>query len=228
MSEYNEGDIRYSCTTNLNCTLSFLRFLILFGRLLAGFRAEQKTPLCKHRRSAVGKYNWLLLLVSNPFTDKFENFSDHLLQMSSKKRYTDMIQVKCLAPWTNFYMRILAPNPDTILSILFCNVNRLNTLFEFPQNFTPYLIIEWKYANYTIHRTSVFKMWNNLLTAKHAALILGTIWSICFSQFKRLSICIPKDFVLIISTMSLFAYSIVNGANNKFIGVNFAILFFSN
>lgn len=154
-------------------------------------------PLWKHRRSAIGKYNWLFLLVSNPFTDKFDNFSDHLLEMSSKKRYTDMIQVKCLASWINFYMRILAPNPDIILSILFCNVTRLNALFEFPQNFTPYLIIEWKYANYTILRTSVFKMWKNLLTAKHAALILGTIWSIRFFQFKNYRYAYPKILYLL-------------------------------
>jgi len=47
-------------------------------------------------------------------------------------------------------------------------------LFEFPQKFTPYLIIEWEYTKHTILKKSIFKMGNNLLTAKHAVLNLGT------------------------------------------------------
>jgi hypothetical protein len=46
-------------------------------------------------------------------------------------------------------------------------------------------------------------------------------------QFKRLSLRIPQNFVLIVSSMSLFAYLIVSGAHNEFIGVNLTILFFS-
>jgi hypothetical protein len=53
-------------------------------------------------------------------------------------------------------------------------------------------------------------MENSLLTAKHVVLNLGKI----VFQFKRLSFRIPQNFELIVSAMSLFAYSIVNRAYN--------------
>jgi hypothetical protein len=70
-------------------------------------------------------------------------------------------------------------------------------------------------------------IWNNLQAAKHAVLNLGRVCSVRFFQLQWLSIRIPKNFVLIVSYMNLFAYSITSGECNEFIGVNFTIYIFS-
>jgi hypothetical protein len=126
-----------------------------------------------------------------------------------------------------FLQELLTPTPDISLIILFCNVNTRHILVEFPQMIIPYIIIEWKYMKYTVIRTSIFSVWNNLLNTKHAASNLGRIWSTWFFQFRWLLICTPRNFVLIVSSMSIFAYSIANGACNEFLGVNFTDFVFS-
>jgi hypothetical protein len=165
--------------------------------------------------------------VSNPCIDKLVwKFSDYLLQITSKKKYTDM----ALGKTSNFLNTLLhelsANTPHIILITLFHNINTRHTMVEFPQKIIPYLITERKYAKYTIFRTSIFSVWNNLRTAKHAAPNLGRIWSICIFQIRWLSI--PRNFVLIISSKNLSAYSTANWACNEFLGVNFTKFVFSN
>jgi len=75
-----------------------------------------------------------------------------------------------------FLHELLAPTSDIILIIIFCIVHTQHILDEFREKIIPYFITEWKYAKYTILRTSILSMWNNLLTAKHAVLNLGRIY----------------------------------------------------
>jgi hypothetical protein len=65
-ARYKEHRMRNKlCGTILNCTLSFLKFLILFGGQLKIFIDEMETHLQKHDRLATRKYNSFLFLVHN-------------------------------------------------------------------------------------------------------------------------------------------------------------------
>jgi hypothetical protein len=112
-----------------------------------------------------------------------------------------------------FLRQFLAPASDTIVIILVSNVNTRHTLIEFPQKIILYL---WKSAKYTVLRASILIMWNNFLTAKHAVFNFG---SFIFPVQMIINFHTPK----LCTSMSVFAYSIVNGAYNEFIGVNLTI-----
>ena len=221
-------EIIYLCGTILNCTLSFLRFLILFGRTLTIFTDELETHLWKHDRLATSEYDRLLILVSNPGTDKLVWKFFWLSTTNTIKDNIYWHDTGKMSSFLNIFLHeLLAPTSYIILIILFCNVDTQNILVEFPEKIIPYFITEWKYAKHNTLRTSILSLWNNPLTVKHAVLNLGRIWSIHFFQFRWLSIGIPKNFVLNVPSMSLFAYSIANWASNTFFGVNFTISVFS-
>ena len=73
---------------------------------------------------------------------------------------------------------------------------------------------------HTVLRTSILNTWNNFLTAKRAVFNLGRSPPPSSDDYQ---IANPQNVVLIVSSMSLFADSIINGAYNEFIGVNLTI-----
>jgi hypothetical protein len=155
----NLGSVFHSLQMLTFISDNFLCFVSMFVTL-----CNYGCPMyLKHRKLAVGKYNWFSFLVSNLCTDKLVWKFFWLFTTNIIKNNIYWHDASRMSSFLNELLRqFLAPAPDIIVIILFSNVNTQHIFIEFPQKIILYL---WKYAEYTVLTTPSLNKWNNFLIA---------------------------------------------------------------